>query len=112
MHAPKVEIALGRHIGDVGGDLALLAELPYLRRRLGVVHGGHDHVRAIEVGGLEFPVDVLHLALGNAVGYFGVEAVAWGDDGHFGVGVEDVEDAACGDLRFSQFACGAWGHWY
>jgi hypothetical protein len=39
------------------------------------------------------------LAQGDTVSYFRVEARAGRDNCYFGVGVEDVEDAACGDLR-------------
>ena len=34
----------------------------------------------------------------DAVGDFGVEAIAWADYGDFGVGIEEVEDAACSYL--------------
>lgn len=98
MHAAKIEVALGRHVGDVGRDVALLAQRPDARRGGRVVDRGQHHVCAVQVARLEGSVHVLHLALRHAVRYFAVQTRAWTHDGHFGVGVEDVQDSACGDL--------------
>ena len=102
MHAAKVEVALGRYICDVGGNLLFLAQLEYLRRGFGVVDSGQDHVNAIEIGWFELAVDVIDLLLLNAVCDFIVEAVTWRDNGDFGVGVENVHDATSRDLLFGQ----------
>ena len=52
----------------------------------------------VEVEGDEGAVVVGDLVVGDAVGDFGVQAGAGGDYCDFGVGVEEVEDAAGGDL--------------
>ena len=98
MHAAKVEVALGRHVGDVGGDAPLLAQLVDLRRGRRVVDGREHQVGVVEIAWLEGAVDVGHLLLCDAVGDFIVEAGTRRDDGDFGVGVEDVVDAAGCDL--------------
>jgi hypothetical protein len=102
VHAAEVEVALWRHVCNVGGNLLLLAQLPDLGRGLGVVDGGQDHVDAIEIGRLELAVDVIDLLLLDAVGDLLVQAVARRHDGDFGVGVEDVHDAPGRDLLFGQ----------
>lgn len=38
----------------------------------------------------------------DAMGDFGVEARGWANNAYEGVGVEEVIDAACGDLSLSQ----------
>lgn len=99
MHAPKVKVALGGHVGDVGGDAALLAELPDLGGGGGVVDSDEDHGGVVEVRGLEVAGGVLDLAFRDAVEDLGVEARGGADDGYEGVGVEAVEDAAGRDLK-------------
>ena len=47
-------------------------------------------MRVVQIRGLEFPVDVLDLFAGDAVGDFGVQAFAGADYCHFCVGVEEV----------------------
>jgi hypothetical protein len=98
VHAAKVEVALGRHVGDVGRYAPLLAELVYLGRGGRVVDGAEHHVDVVEVGGLKGARDVGDLGEGGAVGDFGIEAVAGTYYCDFGVGIEDVEDASCGYL--------------
>lgn len=98
VHAPKVKVALGGHVGDVGGDAALLAELPDCGGGGGVVDCDEDHGGVVEVRGLEVAGDVLDLAFRHAESDFGVEACGGADDGYVGVGVEAVEDATRGDL--------------
>lgn len=100
MHAPKVKVAFGRNIGDVGRDALLLAQLPDLRRSVGVVDRREDHGNGgvVEIFGLEFAIEVFDLVVGYTMCDFGVEAVARTDDGDFGVGVEKVENAAGGNL--------------
>lgn len=90
MHASKVEIAFWRNICNVCRDLALLAELPDLARGFGVVDRCEDHIYVVEVGGNEFSVYVVDLALGDSIGYFRIESLAGRDDGYFGISVEDV----------------------
>lgn len=99
MDAAKVEIALGGHVGNVGGDTTLLAQLPDDGRGVRVVDGHEDHAHAVvEVRGLKEAVDVGDLVLGHAVGDFRVQACGGADNCHLGVGIEAVEDAAGGDL--------------
>lgn len=97
VHAAKVKIALGRHVGDVGGDALLLAQLPDGRRDVRLVDGRQHHgdTRIVQVRGLEALVEVLDLLLVDAVGDFVVQAFARAEKGHFCVGVEEVQDAAC-----------------
>ena len=113
MHGPEVEVAFRRHVRDVRGDIFLLAEFPDLGRGGGVVDGGeNERELGVQVAGEEDAVVVGYLVKGNAVGDFGVEARTRRDDGYFGVGVEDVEDAAGGYLGglVGKF-CGRWGVW-
>ena len=98
--AAKVKVALGGHVGDVCGDAALLAQLVDLRRGVRVVDGRQHHVDAVEVRGLELAVDMVDLALLDAVGDLFVEAVAGRHDGDVGVGIEDVDDASGRNLGF------------
>ncbi len=87
MHAPKVEITLGRNVGYVGRDATLLAQLPDLRGRLRVVDGHENHVGTVEVGRLKVAVRVGDVSLGNPVGHLGVQAGGRRDDGDMGVGI-------------------------
>lgn len=99
MNTAKVEVALGGHVGNVGGDFALLAQLPDNGRCIGIVDGDQHHVGSVEILGLENSIDVDDLFLGNAEGYFIIETGLGADDDDFGVGIEAVEDPACGDLQ-------------
>lgn len=94
MHAPKVEVALRRHIGNVGGYPLLLAQLPHLCGGFGVVNGAQDHVRVVEVCRLEVSVDVRDLAFGDSKGDLIVQTGGRADDYHFCIGVEGMEDPA------------------
>lgn len=89
MHAAKVKIAFRRDVGDVGGDPALLAELPDHGRGGRVVDGHEHHGEGCvgEVRGVEGPVDVGYLFLGDAVGYFGVETRVRAHHGDERVGI-------------------------
>lgn len=98
MDAPKVKVALGRHVGNVGRDLPLLAQLPDHRRGRRVVDGDQHHVGRVEVRGFEEPVDVGHLVLRDTECDFVVETRPRADDGDVGVGVETGEDSTGGDL--------------
>ena len=98
VHAAKVEVALGGDVGDVGGDAPLLAQFPNHGRRGRVVDGHQHHVGAIEVRGDKVAVDVGNLLLGDPVRYLRVEASGRGNDRYVSVGIEAVEDTACGDL--------------
>lgn len=101
MHRAKVEVAFRGHIGDVHGDAFLLAECVDVRGCKRVVDGGEHHCDpgVVEVGREEVAVDVGDEVLRDAVGDFGGEASSRGDDGNECIGVEEVEDAAGGDLR-------------
>ena len=96
MHASEIKVALGRDIGDVGGDALLLAQLPDGRRDVRLVDGSQHHgdARVVEIRGLEALVEVFDLLLVDAEGDFVVEAGARAQQGYFGVGVEEVENAA------------------
>lgn len=78
----------------------MLAEGVDLGGGEGVVDCCEDHCDSwvVEVLGEEVAVDVGYEFLGDAVSYFGDEAGGGGYDGDEGVGVEEVEDAAGGDL--------------
>lgn len=101
MHGAKVEVAFRRHVSDVHGDAFLLAEGVDGGGCEGVVDGGEHHCDCgvVEIGWEEVAVDVGDEVLRDAVGDFGDEAGGGGDDGDEGVGVEQVEDAAGGDLH-------------
>lgn len=101
MHGTKVEVAFRRHVGDIHGDAFLLAEGVNGGGCEGVVDGGEHHCDCgvVEIGWEEVAVDVGDEVLRDAVGDFGDEAGGGGDDGDEGVGVEQVEDAAGGDLH-------------
>lgn len=98
--AAKVKVAFRGDICDVCSYAPLLAQFVDLRRCFWVVHGSQDHVDTVEIRGLELAVDIIDLALVDAVGDLVVEAFARGDDGYFGVGVEDVHDAPGSNLDF------------
>lgn len=102
MNAAKVEVALGRHIGDVGRDAARLAQLVDIGGGDGIVDCGEDHGdgRVVKVAGDKLAVDVDYLGALDAVCYFGIETVAGRDDGYQCVSVEAIEDAACCDLEY------------
>ena len=100
MHAAKVEVALWGHIGYVDGDAAGLAQLPYSSGCFRIIHGGQNHVGAIEVGRLEKAVDVLHLFLADTVGDLGVEARCGCNDGHGSIGVETGQDSTGSNLGY------------
>lgn len=104
MDAAKVEIALRRYVCNVCGDPPLLAKLPYACRCFGVVDRSQNHVRSIEVVGLEFAIDMLHLLLFNSVCYFLVQTFPRGDDRDFCIGIENVEDATCCHLQLNELA--------
>ena len=95
MNAAEVEIAFWRDIGDVCCYFPLFTEFPNESGGGGVVNGCENHVDVVEIRGLEFPVIVSDLALLYSMDHFWVEARAGGDDGDFGVGVQDIEDATC-----------------
>ena len=90
MHTTKVKVALRRHVRNIRGNPALFTKFPNPRAGFGVVYGGEHHtdMRVVQIRGLEFPVDVLDLFAGDAVGDFGVQAFAGADYCHFCVGVE------------------------
>jgi len=98
MDTAKIEVALGRHVGNVGWDPLLLAQFPYLAGSLRVVDGGKNHVGAVEICGIEVPIDVGHLLLGDSMGNFGVQSGGRADDRDVGIGVETVQNPAGGDL--------------
>lgn len=83
----KVKVAFGRDICDVCSYAPLLAQLVDLRRGLWVIHCSQDHVNTVEIRGLELAVDIIDLALVDAIGDLVIEAFAGGHDGDFGVGV-------------------------
>lgn len=70
MHAAKVKVTLGRDVGHVDGNAALLAERVDFGRGDGVVDGGEHHGdgRVVEVGGEEVAVDVGDEVVGDVVG--------------------------------------------
>lgn len=84
MDAAEIKVALGRDVGDVGGDAPLAAEAPDGRGRGGVVDRAEDEVGGVEVGGQEEAVVVGYLVVGDAVGDFGGEARGRADDGDEG----------------------------
>lgn len=92
MHATKVKVAFRRHIGYVCGYTALFAKFPNLSRGFGVVDCAEDHVGIVEIVGLEVAVDMGDLVLGDAIGDFLIETGLRTDDGHFGIGIEDIEN--------------------
>jgi hypothetical protein len=98
VYAPEVEVAFGWYIGNIGRDFALLAQLVDGRRRCGVVYRNEHHLGAVQVVGLEDTVGVGDLPLIAAVFDFFVEAGGRAYDVDFGIGVETVEDSACGYL--------------
>lgn len=87
MDTTKVKVAFGRDICDVCSYAPLLAQLVDLRRGLWVIHCSQDHVNTVEIRGLELAVDIIDLALVDAIGDLVIEAFAGGHDGDFGVGV-------------------------
>lgn len=87
VYAPKVKVALWWHVGNVGGDLPLLAQLPDCRRSRRVVNGDEDHLGAIEIARFEEPVGVCDLVLGFAELDFLVEAGGGAYDVDVGVGI-------------------------
>lgn len=76
MYGTEVEVALRRHVGDVGWYPSLVAELVDFRGGDWVVDRGEDHcdIRVVEVGRQEFAVVVGHFAGVDAMPYFVVEA--------------------------------------
>lgn len=98
MYTAEIEVTFWWHVGDVGGDSAFLAEFEDLGRGFRVVDGGQYHVYIVEVRRFEFAIDVGYLVLRYAICDFFIEAGAGADDGNFGIGVEDIEDATGGDL--------------
>ena len=101
MHGAEIEVAFRGHVGDVGGDPPVFAQVPDLGGGGGVVDGGQHHGpggRVVEVGGLEEPVDVGDLLGGDAVAHFGVEAGGGRYHRYFGVGIQEVQDTTCGYL--------------
>lgn len=94
MHATKVEIAFGRNIGNVCGYTALLAQFPDLSRGFWIVDCAENHVGIVEIVRLKVAVDMGDLVLGDAIGDFLIQAGLGTDDGHFGVGIEGMEDTA------------------
>ena len=101
MHRPEIEIAFGGHVGDVRGYAHPFAIFPYSGGGDRVVdrdkHEG-DGVVGVKVQRDEGTVVVGYLVLGDAVGDFSIETGARADHCDFGVCVEEVENAACGDL--------------
>ncbi len=102
MYASKVEIAFGGYVSDVCWYALLLAKLVYLAGSFGIINRGQDQVDAIQVGGFEFTIDIINLALFYPVGDLVIEALARCDNGDFCVGIEDVDNAACRDLPVGQ----------
>ena len=90
MHGAKIEVALWWDVGNVGGDFARVREVVDQCGDGWVVDCGEHHGGVVEVGGLEGPVDVGDLVLGDAVGDFGNKPRGGADDGYEGVGIEEV----------------------
>jgi hypothetical protein len=102
MHTAEVEVALGRHVGNVGRYPLLVTQLVDLGRGFGVVDGRQDHVDSFEIRRFEFAVHQLDLLLGDAVGHLVVQPGPGRDDGDFCVGVEHVHDAPGSNLHLQQ----------
>lgn len=98
MDAAKVKVTFRWHICDISRNLLLLAQFPDYCGRIGVVNGHHDHVCIVEIGRFEDPVDMCDLLLGYTMGDFFIQARGRAHDRNVGVGIEAVEDTACGNL--------------
>lgn len=97
MYTSKVEIALGRYIGNVRCYALLLAYLPDDCGHVRLIDGRQDHcdVWVVQVCRFESFVQVLDLLLINAVCDFIVETFARTEEGDFCVGIEEVQNSAC-----------------
>lgn len=94
MHATKVEIALGRDIGNVCGYTALFAQFPDLSRGFRVVDCAEDHISIVKIVRLKVAVDMGNLILVDAIGDFLIQAGPGANDSYFGIGIEGKEYTA------------------
>lgn len=99
MYTAKVEVALGRNISNVGGNLLLPAELPYSGRGGGIVDGDEDHFGALEIGRFEVAIDMRHLLLADPEADFIVEARRRRDYGDGSIGVKAVKNSSGSNLE-------------
>ena len=96
----EIEVAGGRDVGNVDGDLAFATECTYLTGDLDVVNCRQDHVNTLKVLG---PGEDA-IMIGDAVAGVDellrerVEACAGGNEGDARVGDEDGLDATRGDV--------------
>jgi len=102
MHTSKVEIAFWRYIRDIGRQPSLFTQFPNLRTCLRIVDRSQNHSYpiVIEIGGLEFLIEVFHLLAQHAMLDFGVQTIVRAYYGDSRVGIEEVKYAACGDLSW------------
>ena len=99
---PKIEITLRWDIGDVHRDLQRFTVLPDTAGSKRVVDGGQDHgdlLLGFEIERQEDAVGMGDVFVCDAIPDFGVQARGWADDGDMGIGVEQSENAAGGDLK-------------
>lgn len=91
MDAAKVEIALGRHVGDVGRHFQFLAVFPYPSRCLGVIDGGEDHRKLLlgfEIDRKENPIHMFDLPLVYPIRHLFIEALTRAHHCDFGISIE------------------------
>ena len=109
MRAAKIEITFRRHVCYIRGYLARLTCLPDAGGGFWVVDGAEDEGDAgvVEGEGGEGGVDVGYPVWvgADAVLDFGVEAGGGAEDCDESGGVEEVEDAAGGDLGGGVSCC-------
>ena len=101
MNTSKIEIAFTRHICDVCGHFHLFTIFPYSCRCVRIVYSCQNHgdiLGRFEVKRQENPIDVLDLAVLDAVKNFRVQAGARADDKDLSVSVEEVQNASGSDL--------------
>ena len=102
MHTPEIEVAFRRYIGDVRGNLQLLAILPYPRGGNGVIDSGQhegDIMALVEIEGDKGPVVVGDLFLLDPISDFQIKTRPRANNGDAGISVEEVKDTSCGDLK-------------